>query len=86
MKIISSNYIRRKLGDVIKDLEDEKVIMIANETFQEKSFIIVKPSVLTNLDDESLFKLRKEISDALEQISKKVSIKYKKIRSKREEK
>ncbi len=82
MKIVSVEEFKKRVGGFVKELD--KYLIVANENIKDRSFIV------TSLNEYRQMALSagdmvvvEQIDDAIEQISKKVSARYKLIRSKR---
>jgi hypothetical protein len=74
-KVISTLDLRRKLGQHVKEIQGYTIV--ANETFKDRTFLIVEPDMMMGLLIEAGFpKEAGELNNAIRDISAKVSTKY----------
>jgi len=80
LRIITIKEFKERMGGYAKDLQTDKVILVANETYKDKSFLMIAPSVFLELEPMFLLSVRDKVIKALAEVSEKVSQKYRKIR------
>lgn len=82
MRVVTKIQLRRRLGAETKDLEKEKMFLVADETKHNNSFLIVHPSVFEPFKGTQLYD---DINRVISEVNKKISQKYKNMANRRED-
>lgn len=86
-KVITNKEFRIRSGKHVKDLRDEgSYLVVANEVYADRSFVVLSLSYFKDLLRRAGFlKVAGDIAMVESEISDKISLKYKLLRSKRDE-
>jgi hypothetical protein len=86
MRVLTARGFYTQFGKVTKELIEDKVIFVVNETYKDRCFLMINPDMLLSEDItvlEFIKSLQEPILNAKKALKEKVSLKYKRIREKR---
>ena len=80
-KIIKITQFKNNIGRLIDEMPSEEYFIVANETYQQKTFVVVTPDLLKKLSEKAgRYDIIASIDEGIEKIREKVSEKYRTIR------